>query len=175
MHPGSMQRMIGIKDWCGFSCADGMSAARSVKTSNPQRGVKLHESHRASSALAGKCPIITCSAYLWWDSENIIKGEDQISLDHRTHLARNSILSTTFLVVAFSLGFFSHASALKVTLSARCYQNRGRHFQFLAGVLPQCVALMHRADDSMQYVAENEHALILSSLASACSVEPGLA
>ncbi|KAH9019652.1 FAD-binding domain-containing protein [Lactarius hengduanensis] len=68
-----------------------------------------------------------------------------LSLDH---LTRNGMLLSTFLFVAFSLASFSPASALTATPPS-WYST------------------------PTQYVADNEHALISSTQAPACSVEPG--
>ncbi|KAH9168081.1 FAD-binding domain-containing protein [Lactarius sanguifluus] len=79
------------------------------------------------------------------------------------------MLSTTFLVVAFSLASFSHASILTATPSGR-YQNTCRR---IASAISNSSQLFY--PNSTQYDADNEHAIVSSSQVSACSVEPGSA
>ncbi|KAI9449848.1 FAD-binding domain-containing protein [Lactarius psammicola] len=79
------------------------------------------------------------------------------------------MLSTTFLVVAFSLASFSHASVLRDTPSAR-YQSTCRR---IASAISNSSQVFY--PNSTQYSTDNEHAIVSSSQASACSVEPGSA
>ncbi|KAH9025722.1 FAD-binding domain-containing protein [Lactarius deliciosus] len=79
------------------------------------------------------------------------------------------MLSTTFLVVAFSLASFSHASVLTATASGR-YQTTCRR---IASAISNSSQLFY--PNSTQYDADNEHAIVSSSQVSACSVEPGSA
>ncbi|KAI9449854.1 FAD-binding domain-containing protein [Lactarius psammicola] len=79
------------------------------------------------------------------------------------------MLSATFLAVVFSLASFSRASVLTVTPPSQ-YQSTCRRI---------AVAISNSSQvfypNSTQYIADNEHALISSTQASACSVEPGSA
>ncbi|KAH9013686.1 FAD-binding domain-containing protein [Lactarius hengduanensis] len=79
------------------------------------------------------------------------------------------MLSTTFLVVAFSLASFSHASILTATPSGR-YQSTCRR---IASAISNSSQLFY--PDSTQYSTDIEHAIVSSSQVSACSVEPGSA
>ncbi|KAH9017336.1 FAD-binding domain-containing protein [Lactarius deliciosus] len=79
------------------------------------------------------------------------------------------MLSTTFLVVAFSLASFSHASVLTVTPSGR-YQSTCRS---IANAISNSSQLFY--PNSTQYNADIDHSLITSTQVSACSVEPGSA
>ncbi|KAI9437987.1 FAD-binding domain-containing protein [Lactarius indigo] len=87
-----------------------------------------------------------------------------LSLDH---LTRNGMVSTAFLVVAFSLASFSHVSALTATPPSR-FQSTCRR---IASTISNSSQVFY--PNSTQYVVDNEHALISSTQASACSVEPG--
>ncbi|KAH8987975.1 FAD-binding domain-containing protein [Lactarius hatsudake] len=78
------------------------------------------------------------------------------------------MLSTTFLVVAFSLVPFSHASILTATPSGR-YQSTCRR---IASAISNSQVFY---PNSTQYDADIEHAGVSSSQVSACSVEPGSA
>ncbi|KAI9437989.1 FAD-binding domain-containing protein [Lactarius indigo] len=84
-------------------------------------------------------------------------------------LSHISMLSTTFLVVAFSLAPFSHASVLTATPSGR-YQNTCRR---IANAISDCSQVFY--PNSTQYNSDIAHAIVSSSQASACSVEPGSA
>ncbi|KAH9017339.1 FAD-binding domain-containing protein [Lactarius deliciosus] len=79
------------------------------------------------------------------------------------------MLSTTFLVAAFSLASFSHASVLTVTPSGR-YQSTCRS---IANAISKSSQLFY--PNSTQYTADIDHSLVSSSQVSACSVEPGSA
>ncbi|KAH8984844.1 FAD-binding domain-containing protein [Lactarius akahatsu] len=79
------------------------------------------------------------------------------------------MLSTTFLVVAFSLASFSHASVLTVTPSGR-YQSTCRS---IANAISNSSQLFY--PNSTQYTADIDHSLVTSTQVSACSVEPGSA
>ncbi|KAH9054946.1 FAD dependent oxidoreductase [Lactarius vividus] len=79
------------------------------------------------------------------------------------------MISTTFLVVTFSLASFSHASTLTATPSGR-YQNACRS---IANAISNSSQLFY--PNSTQYNADIEHAIVSSSQVSACSVEPGSA
>ncbi|KAH9025205.1 FAD-binding domain-containing protein [Lactarius hengduanensis] len=79
------------------------------------------------------------------------------------------MLSTTFLVVAFSLASFSHASVLTATPSGR-YQSTCRK---IANAISHSSQLFY--PNSTQYNADIDHSLITSTQGSSCSVEPGSA
>ncbi|KAH9025721.1 FAD-binding domain-containing protein [Lactarius deliciosus] len=79
------------------------------------------------------------------------------------------MLSTTFLVLAFSLAPFLHASVLTATASGR-YQNTCRK---IASAISNSSEVFY--PNSAKYNADNEHAIASSSQVSACSVEPGSA
>ncbi|KAH8981552.1 FAD-binding domain-containing protein [Lactarius deliciosus] len=79
------------------------------------------------------------------------------------------MLSTTFLVVAFSLASFSHTSVLTATPSGR-YQSTCRS---IANTISNSSQLFY--PNSTQYNADIEHSIVSSSQVSACSVEPGSA
>ncbi|KAI9429222.1 FAD-binding domain-containing protein [Lactarius indigo] len=79
------------------------------------------------------------------------------------------MLSTTFLVVAFSLASFSHTSILTATPPGR-YQSACRR---IASSISNSSQLFY--PNSTQYNADVEHAIVSSSQVSACSVEPGSA
>ncbi|KAH9026592.1 FAD-binding domain-containing protein [Lactarius pseudohatsudake] len=79
------------------------------------------------------------------------------------------MLSTTFLVVAFSLASFSHASVLTVTPPGR-YQSTCRS---IANAISNSSQLFY--PNSTQYNADIDHSLVTSTQVSACSVEPGSA
>ncbi|KAH9019650.1 FAD-binding domain-containing protein [Lactarius hengduanensis] len=79
------------------------------------------------------------------------------------------MLSTTFLVVTFSLASFSHASILTATPSGR-YQSTCRR---IASAISNSSQLFY--PNSTQYSTDIEHAIVSSSQVSACSVEPGSA
>ncbi|KAH9013689.1 FAD-binding domain-containing protein [Lactarius hengduanensis] len=79
------------------------------------------------------------------------------------------MLSTTFLVVAFSLVPFSHASILTATPSGRYLSTCRR----IASAISNSSQLFY--PNSTQYNADIEHAGVSSSQVSACSVEPGSA
>ncbi|KAH8983958.1 FAD-binding domain-containing protein [Lactarius hatsudake] len=96
-----------------------------------------------------------------------IKGRDfSIAVLSHWHV---SMLSTTFLVVAFSLASFSHASVLTVTPSGK-YQSTCRR---IANAISNSSQLFY--PNSTQYNADIDHSLITSTQVSACSVEPGSA
>ncbi|KAH9168080.1 FAD-binding domain-containing protein [Lactarius sanguifluus] len=81
------------------------------------------------------------------------------------------MLSTTFLVVAFSLASFSHASVLTATPSeSGGYQSTCRS---IANAISNSSQLFY--PNSTQYDADIDHSLVSSSQVSACSVEPGSA
>ena len=109
-----------------------------------------------------------------------------ISLDNL--LVPNSMLSTTFLVVALTLASFSRASVLTVTPSPQHYKSTCRRIAsaisnssqvfYPSAWLSSCPSIGTRLkykEDSTQYIADNEHAALSSTQASACSVEPGSA
>ncbi|KAH9043470.1 FAD-binding domain-containing protein [Lactarius hengduanensis] len=79
------------------------------------------------------------------------------------------MLSTTFLVVAFSLASFSYASILTATPSGG-YQSTCRS---IANAISNSSQLFY--PNSTQYNADIEHSIVSSSQVSACSVEPGSA
>ncbi|KAH9054942.1 FAD-binding domain-containing protein [Lactarius vividus] len=79
------------------------------------------------------------------------------------------MLSTTLLVVAFSLASFSRASVLTVTPSEG-YQSTCRS---IASAISNSSQLFY--PNSTQYNADIEHAIVSSTQVSACSVEPGSA
>ncbi|KAH8982959.1 FAD-binding domain-containing protein [Lactarius akahatsu] len=96
-----------------------------------------------------------------------LRCEPMASLDNLfSHI---SMLSTTFLVVAFSLVSFSHASILTATPSGR-YQSTCRR---IANAISNSSQVFY--PNSIQYDADIEHAIVSSSQVSACSVEPGSA
>ncbi|KAH9033411.1 FAD-binding domain-containing protein [Lactarius pseudohatsudake] len=80
------------------------------------------------------------------------------------------MLSTTFLVVAFSLASFSHASVLTVTGPSGRYQSTCRS---IVNAISNSSQLFY--PNSTQYNADIDHSLITSTQVSACSVEPGSA
>ncbi|KAI9449852.1 FAD-binding domain-containing protein [Lactarius psammicola] len=87
-----------------------------------------------------------------------------LSLD--SFLVHNNMLSATFLVVAFSLASFAHASILRDTSSTQ-YQNTCRR---IASTISNSSQVFY--PNSTQYIADNEQAIVSTSQASACSVEP---
>ncbi|KAI9437993.1 FAD-binding domain-containing protein [Lactarius indigo] len=94
-----------------------------------------------------------------------LRRELMASLD--SLLSHITMLLTTFLVVAFSLAPFSHASALTATPSGG-YQSTCRT---IASAISNSSQVFY--PNSTQYNADIEHVGVSSSQASACSVEPG--
>lgn len=78
------------------------------------------------------------------------------------------MLLSTSLVAALSLASFSHACLLTVTPSGAQYQNTCHK---IASAISNASQVFYPY--STQYLADNEYAVISSSQASACSVEPG--
>jgi FAD/FMN-containing dehydrogenase len=86
----------------------------------------------------------------------------RLSLDHLPAHIR-SMLSTTIFVVA-SLVSFSHASVFMAS-----------EYLYTCGTIASSISISSQVfyPNSTQYIADNEHAVLSSSQASACSVEPG--